>query len=165
MSTRWVTWLLAGGVLAAAAGAAATGPTRRMDPVADELGALAADLAARTAAIERREQGFTQRSVELKAAEDRLAARTAELETLRTQITALQATVDAERVIRVATVMKAVEGMKPTAAAGMIAELDTELAIEVLSTMNRSKAGKILGALPPATAATLAEGMAARKLP
>jgi flagellar motility protein MotE (MotC chaperone) len=159
---RWL--LVAGGLLTAVAGwAAVDNPTRlhrTTNPQAVALEDLSSDLDARERSLDRREQSVVERERELRAIEERLKERTTQLETLRTEIDGLRVEVDDAHRARVAMVVKSVEAMKPAAAAAMIAELDRALAIEVIQTMNKSKAGKMLAQLPPAESARLTEGMA-----
>lgn len=158
---RWL--LVAGGLLTAVGGwAAVDSPTRlhrATNPQAVALEDLSSELDARQRSIERREQSVVDRERELRAIEERLKERTTQLETLRTEIDGLRTQVDEEHHARVTVVVKSVEAMKPAAAAAMIAELDRSLAIEVVRSMNKSKAGKLLALVPPELGARLTEGM------
>ncbi|MEQ1507785.1 MAG: hypothetical protein ABMB14_36490 [Myxococcota bacterium] len=169
MASRVAVGLIAaGGLLTAAAGFAAVNnePSEShagrgvFDPRAEALEDLSARLQAQERSLERREKSVVDREAELRAIEARLSDRTAELDKLRAEIDALRTQVDAEHAARVASVVKTVEAMKPAAAAGMVGKLDQDLAIEVVKSMSSSKAGKLLAALPPATAAKITEGVA-----
>jgi flagellar motility protein MotE (MotC chaperone) len=61
------------------------------------------------------------------------------------------------------TVSKAMKGMKPEQAAGLVARLDRGLAAEIMRRMKASDAGAILGLLKPELAAELATQIATRK--
>ncbi|MEQ1567722.1 MAG: hypothetical protein ABMA64_18925 [Myxococcota bacterium] len=165
MASKVVVGLFAAGaLLVGVAGFAAADGEGRIhrvyDPRAEGLQELAARLQAQERSLERREKSIVGREEELRGIEKRLEERTTELDKLRTEIEALRQAVDAEHAARVAEVVKTVEAMKPAAAAGMVQKLDQALAIEVVSSMGNSKAGKLLAALPPALAATITEGIA-----
>ena len=159
---RWM--LVAGGLLTAAAGWAAVDNEPRLhratNPQAVALEDLSSELDARQRSLERREQSVVDRERELRAIEERLKERTTQLETLRTEIDGLRGQIDEEHRARVTVVVKSVEAMKAAPAAAMIAELDRSLAIEVVRSMNKAKAGKLLGLVPPELGARLAEGIA-----
>lgn len=142
------------------AGYAAAGTSRRIDTPGRALEELASELAARERSIERREATVNEREAELRAIEERLGKRVAELQALRSEIDDLRAQVDQERADRVATVAKSVESMKPAQGAALVEQLETDLAIEVVRRMNKSKVGKLLAAMKPEKAATIAEGLA-----
>ena len=121
---------------------------------------LALRLNARQSAIERREQGLVAREADLRAVEERLIGRMAELTAIRTEIGAQLEEADAETIARRDGLVKMFEGMRSKDAAAVVGKLDAGLATDVLDAMNRTKAGKVLAAMPPAAAANLAEKMA-----
>ncbi len=158
---------LLGGVAAAVAAPSATAPATA--PVPDVVAAmrwcgeeqagnrtLAAALRHRERELDEREHSFGARQVELTAAEKRLDARMAALTKLRTEIEASLVKTDSVREERVKGLVKMVESNRPASIAPMFSALEEPLAVEVLDRMNRTKAGKLLGALSAAKAASLA---------
>lgn len=121
--------------------------------------ALAEQLHRRELEITRLEQAQAARSQDLVAAEARLAARMTELGALRAELDAKLVQADAEREARLRAVVQMVEANRANAVAPMFQELDPALAVEVLDHMKRSKAGKLLAALPAPQAAALAARM------
>ena len=122
---------------------------------------LSEDLRRRERTVEGREHAADAQRAELVTVEARLTARLAEIEKTRAELKALLTEADADRAERLAGLVKMVEANRPTSAAGMFTALDEALAVEVLDRMNRTKAGRLLTALPPAKAARLAERMTA----
>jgi len=122
---------------------------------------LAEDLRRRKREVESREHALDAQKAEMATAEGRLRDRLAELERIRTEVQGLLGVGDAKRTERVAGLVKMIEANRAASIAGMFAELDEVLAVEVLDLMNRTKAGRLLAALPPELAARLAERMTA----
>lgn len=118
---------------------------------------IIASLKSRERALERREDSVQAREDELRAVEAQLEERITELETLRSDIQRLLDDGDEERQRRIKAVIKMTETMRSGDAGTFVAELEPDLAVEVLDGMNPTKAGKVLAAMEPATAATLAE--------
>ena len=69
-------------------------------------------------------------------------------------------TAEDARTVRITGIVKMVEANRPSAVSPMFSLLEEDLAVVVLDKMNRKKAGKLLTALDPAKAATLAQRMA-----
>lgn len=122
---------------------------------------LALELRQKERIFNAKEQATLTQSAELQAAQLRLDARIAELKTLRAEIDAQLVKADAEQQARVAALVKMVEANRPGTVSPMFQKLDPKLAVDILNRMNRSKAGKLLTALPPDLAAALAERMTA----
>jgi flagellar motility protein MotE (MotC chaperone) len=120
---------------------------------------LADALETRERSLERREATLEAREAELRQVETELQAQVGELETLRGEIQTLLEQADGEREERVQALVKMTESMRSKDAAALLAEVDPDLAVEVLDRMNRTKAGKALAAMPPPTAAALAEDL------
>lgn len=118
--------------------------------------ALADQLRHRARALDEREHSFDARQAEFGVAQGRLDARLIELAALRASIDVRLATADAAREERVKGLVKMVESNRPATIAPMFSALEEGLAVDVLERMNRQKAGKLLGALAPAKAASLA---------
>ncbi len=152
-----------GALLTCAAGYAAVdegGGARRRTPEAQGFQSLADELRSRERSIERRELSVEDRERELRAIEQRLEERGKALEALRADIDGLRAQIDTEQQARVESVARSLETMKPASAAKVLSALDLPLATDVVRTMGRSKAGKVLAAMPPTVAARITEGLA-----
>ena len=117
-------------------------------------------LRARERSLERREQTLMAREADLRQVEVELQQRLGELEAAREAMEELLASADEARDARIRALVKMVESMRSQQAAGVVTELDDELAVSVLSRMNRTKAGKLLAAMNASRAATLAEKLA-----
>jgi len=126
------------------------GDSRGMQELIDRL-------ETRERALERREASIEAREAELREVEVRLEERLLELEALRGEIESLLDEGDELRKQRVRALIKMVESMRASDAGTFVAELDEDLAVEVLDGMNTQKAGKCLSAMQPAKAAALAE--------
>lgn len=120
---------------------------------------LARDLKRREDTIQTREIETATRSAELQAAQVRLDARFAELVALRADIDSRLKEADADQEARLKALVQMVEANRPATVSPMFQKLDPKLAVQVLDRMKRSKAGKLLTALPPAQAAALAQAM------
>lgn len=165
-------WLAVLGVLAAVGGVAGAAPlakdtqaTPEPDVVTtirwcgeEQAGnrTLADQLKHRARALDEREHSYEAREAELVAAQARLDARIIELAALRASIDVRLETSDAAREQRVKGLVKMVESNRPATIAPMFSALEEDLAVDVLERMNRQKAGKLLGALAPTKAASLA---------
>lgn len=114
-------------------------------------------LKARERALERRERSIDAREADLRQVETELEERLAELKELRESLGGLMEESDEVREERVRQLTKMVEAMRSKQAAGVFAELDDDLAVQVLRRMNKAKAGKTLAAMDPVRAALLSE--------
>lgn len=117
---------------------------------------LANELKRRERELDDREHSFSARQQGLADAEKRLDARIAALTKLRNDLQGNVAQADDAREVRVKALVKMVESNRAASIAPMVSQLDESLAVEVLDRMNRVKAGKLLAALAPAKAASLA---------
>lgn len=117
---------------------------------------LANELKRRERELDDREHSFSARQQGLADAEKRLDARIAALTKLRNELQGNVAEADDARELRVKALVKMVESNRAAAIAPMVSQLEEPLAVEVLDRMNRVKAGKLLAALAPAKAASLA---------
>jgi len=123
------------------------------------MGEVLDALESRERALDRREKSIEDREAELREVEDELQARLEELEAVRTEIQLLLDGGDEARQERILALIKMTESMRSKQAAVFLAELDHDLAVEVLEGMNRTKAGKALALMAPQTAAKLAESL------
>jgi len=135
----------------------ATRGTRRPADEGRGLERIAQNLAARERALERRERSVGQRERDLRAIETQLLERITALQEARVALEESLKKAEALDGERVTGIVKMAEKMKEKQAAAVIAELDDELAVQVLDKMNRAKAGKALAAMDPKKAANLAE--------
>ncbi len=114
-------------------------------------------LKARERALERRERSIEIRESDLRQVESQLEERLGELQALRDELQGLLDESDVVREERIKALVKMVEAMRSKQAASVFAELDDELAVDVLERMNKKKAGKALAAMDPVRAARLSE--------
>ncbi len=122
---------------------------------------LSEDLRHRERELEKREYAVAAAEAELKASEATLAERLKVLQDTRDEIAALLVQSDTAREEKVAALVKMIESGRASNVAPMFGELEPGLAVDVLNRMNRTKAGRLLVALPPSHAAQLAERMTA----
>lgn len=116
---------------------------------------LARELQLRAVSLKEQEETLAARTVALEQAEARLKSRVEELKGLRKDMESLLSKTDDAHTERVKQLVKMVEANRPSAVAGMMTALETELAVEVVDEMNPQKAGKLLAALPAAKAAEI----------
>ena len=114
-------------------------------------------LKSRERAMDRRERSIDAREADLRQVETELEERLAELKALRESLAVMLEESDEVREERVRQLTKMVEAMRSKQAAGVFAELDDDLAVQVLRRMNKAKAGKTLAAMQPTRAALLSE--------
>lgn len=137
-------------------------PVSAAVPVAPDpsVKALAAALERRARALDEREHTIEAREQGIRDAATKLEGRLTEMAALRTAIAAELDRSDERRETRVNALVTMVESNRASAIAPMFGSLEVPLAVDVLDRMNRQKAGKLLAALPPVHAATLATRMA-----
>jgi len=133
-------------------------PRRSTDAGLQEL---AGRLNARDRALERRAASLGDREADLREAEQRLEVRLMEMETLRDEIDGKLAELDAIEERRRQQVTEMAERMRAKQSGPFLAEMDEDLAVDLLDRMQPSKAAKVLAAIPPAKAARLAEQLTA----
>lgn len=127
------------------------------DPTSPGMREVLDALKSKERALERRAKSIEDREEDLRRVEEGLQGRLDELTALRDELRTLLEDADAEREERVKGLVKMVESMRAAQAATMVAELEDELAVDVLDRMNKGKAGKMLSKMDPAKAASLAE--------
>lgn len=123
------------------------------------LRSLADTLRQRERALDRRERTLDRQADDLAKARAEVESRLAELTATREAVEGLLAKLEDEEDGRLASLVKMVEGMRGKQAAPFVTELDDDLAVRVLDRMNPSKASKVLAAMAPKDAASLAEGL------
>ena len=117
-------------------------------------------LKARERTLERREQSLIARESDLRQVEVDLQTRLEDLQAERAKLELLLQEADAAKEVRIRAIVKMVESMRSGDAAKVVEELDDTLAVSVLHSMNKTKAGKLLAAVEPRRAAFLAEKLA-----
>jgi len=165
MKTPWnsAPWKTGIGALLAAtflAGAKATGAVDGGEsecPTPKGLAQLAARLQSREAALDRREADLAAKEADLRAAEARLAERLADLQKTRAEIAEQLDEIDVEEAQKRDDLVIMLQSVRPKQGAPILSELSEDLAVDVIDRMNPAKAGKLMSALPPATAAALME--------
>jgi flagellar motility protein MotE (MotC chaperone) len=130
------------------------------DPQTAGMREIIDSLKARERAMERREHSLVARESDLRQVEVDLQERLEDLQVERKKLEMLLEQADEAKDIRIRAIVKMVESMRSGDAAKIIEELDNELAVSVLSRMNKTKAGKLLAAVEPRRAAFLTELLA-----
>lgn len=68
-----------------------------------------------------------------------------------------------EQNLRLARLIRVVSGMRPEDSAKLLAEMEEDLAVKILSALNGTRASKVMGNMPPKIAATMSAKMVALK--
>ncbi len=161
MKRRW-SWvagigaMLTATVLAGARAAQGSGAEDEC-PTPQGLAELAARLQSRASALDRREAMLADKESDLRDAEARLQERLDELAAIREAIAVQLAEIDADEEQRRNDLVVMLQSVRAKQGAPILAALDEPLAVDVLDRMSPAKAGKLLAALPPRTAAGLME--------
>lgn len=119
----------------------------------DEMYALKEELKNREAAVAKREIELTQK-------EEALKLQISSLDQKVKEILAGKQSVKASNQEKVARLVETIENMSPKPAAQMMAEIETNLAVEVLSQLSALKRAKILSLLSVQKSTELSEGLA-----
>lgn len=114
--------------------------------------------------LERRQQALELRENLADMLEERLAARTKELEQLKTDLQGLLMNISGKDDKDLQQLAQMYAAMKPAAAAGVLDRLDNAIVHDVLVRMPVKKSGKILEALDPAKARRVSEMMAVKTM-
>jgi flagellar motility protein MotE (MotC chaperone) len=110
--------------------------------------------------LDHREATLAAREADLRLAEQKLEERLLELQALRGELQTQLQQLDQEREARVVGLVRMFEGMRSKDAAAILAETETDIALQVLERMSRMKAGKVLAEMDPEQAADLANTFA-----
>ena len=114
-------------------------------------------LSERNKELDQREQELNALEEELHKQRDEVEARIVKLESIRGDISTVlkdRVEVDEERV---KTLVEFYSNMKPKQAADIVANLNEDLAVEVLGKMKKKNAAEIMNLLPPEKARTISE--------
>jgi flagellar motility protein MotE (MotC chaperone) len=151
------------GALPEAAGEAPAPPVA-LDPAnltPSEIAVLH-QLAARRAALDRREREIDQRAALIEGAAADLDQQLARLSTLRDEIAAAIGAHDAAEEARLASLVKIYETMKPKAAAEIFDRLEMPVLIEVVERMRAVKSADVLARMDPVKAKQVTSELARR---
>ncbi len=157
VSPKLLGCLLVGCVAVGGAAALATdGPAATQDEITPRGVHWVVDaLKQKERSLSQREATLTAREADLRLAEKKIEQSLAELDALRSEIRAQIEQMDQQRLERVVGVVRMLEGMRPKDAAAIMSVTETDVAIQVLDRMSRTKAGKILAEMNPEQAAAL----------
>jgi len=151
------------GALPEAAGESAT-PRVALDPAsltASEIEVLH-QLAARRAALDRRERQIDQRASLIERAAADLEQQIARLSALRDEIATAIGAHDAAEEARLASLIKIYETMKPKAAAEIFDRLEMPVLVEVIERMREVKSADVLARMNPLKAKQVTSELARR---
>lgn len=129
----------------------------------DEEITLLQSLSQRREELEQRAREIDEREVLLKAAEQRIDEKIAELERLQGTIEALLVKHDEQSETQLQSLVKIYESMKPKDAARIFEELDMEVLLEVVERMKERKTAPILAEMNPDRAKTVTLELAQRR--
>ncbi len=124
---------------------------------------LLQDLRVRREEIERREDAVIQKEGLLKAAEDRIEKKIAELSDIRVDIEALIKKYDEQEEQQIKDLVAIYEKMKPKDAAKIFDELDLDVLLQMFDKMKSSKSAPILASMRPARAKQITAKIAERR--
>jgi flagellar motility protein MotE (MotC chaperone) len=166
------------GAAAPAAGTDATGAANGQDLLAqDQQRKLARDpfnytdeevdvlqqLAKRRAELDERARQLDEREALIKAAEQRMDQKMAELKALQATVQDLLKQRNAADEAQLQSLVKIYENMKPKAAAQIFEEMDMDVLLDVVSRMNERKVSPILALVSPTRAKELTYELAERR--
>ncbi len=129
----------------------------------DVVRELGDDLGKRRAELDRREKELQTKDALLKAGQQELERKYAELAQLRTEIEKLLQTQSEEEKARTTSLVKIYENMKPGDAARIFNTLDLDVLVSVMSKMSERKLSPIIGAMEAERAKTVTVIMAQQK--
>lgn len=137
-------------------------PTDVFDMTDEEI-ALLQSLSQRREELEQRAREVDEREVLLKAAEQRIDQKIAELEQLQATIEDLLVKHDEQDDAQMQSLVKIYESMKPKDAARIFEELDMEVLLDVVERMKERKTAPILAQMNPERAKAVTLELAQRR--
>jgi flagellar motility protein MotE (MotC chaperone) len=137
-------------------------PTDIFEMTDEEL-VLLQSLSQRREELEQRARDIDQREILLKAAEQRIDQKIAELERLQASIEALLVEHDEQSEAQLQSLVRIYESMKPKEAARIFEELDMEVLLEMLERMKERKTAPILAQMDPNRAKAVTLELAQRR--
>lgn len=120
-------------------------------------------LADRRKALDVRETALNQREALLKAAEQRILDKQANLETMRTEVKSLLGQLDEQEKTRISNLVKLYENMKPREAAEILNDLELSVLLSVVQRMNVRRLAPVLAAMDADKARAVTRAMASRE--
>lgn len=120
-------------------------------------------LADRRKSLDAREYGLNQREAVLKAAEQRLVDKQAELTAIRSELKQLLQQVDEEEKKKINNLVKLYENMKPKDAARILNDLELDVLMGVAQRMNVRRLAPILAAMEADKARSVTRALARRE--
>ena len=120
-------------------------------------------LSARRQALDGREHDIEMRENLLKAAEDRIDKKIAEMKALQSDVKVMLQKVDAEDDAKLQSLVKVYETMKPKDAARIFEQLDMPVLLGVVSNMKEQKIAAVMEVMDAGKAKTLTDALAARR--
>lgn len=120
-------------------------------------------LSQRRGQLDLREKDIERRESLLKAAEDQIERKIAEMKSLRGTIESLLRQYNDQEDSKMRSLVKIYENMKPKEAAKIFEQLDMEILLEVVERMKEQKVAPILAEMDPGKARTLTSELAQRR--
>lgn len=140
-------------------------PKRWFDPamITDAELQVLQNLSERRRQIEQRERELDMRSGLLKATEQRIDSKIAELKVIQTTIDGLLKRHNKQREKQMKSVVKIYEKMKPKDAARIFEQLDMAILLDVVERMREAKTAPIMANMSPVKAKAVTAAMARRR--
>lgn len=120
-------------------------------------------LADRRKTLDKREMALNQREALLKAAEQRILDKHADLVAMRTEIKGLLDQLDEQEKTRISNLVKLYETMKPKDAAHILNDLELNVMLSVVQRMNVRRLAPVLAAMDADKARAVTRAMATRE--
>ncbi len=120
-------------------------------------------LSERRTALDAREQDLVTRENLVKAAEQRIDKKIAEMKALQTSVEGMLKTIDTQDDAKVQSLVKIYQAMKPKDAAKIFEQLDLPILLSVIERMKEGNVAPIMAAMDPMKAKMVTDGMALRR--
>lgn len=120
-------------------------------------------LSKRRQELDGREHDIEARENLLKAAEDRIDKKIAEMKALQSDVKAMLAKIDEQDDARLKSLVKIYETMNPKDAARIFEQLDMPVLLDVVGNMKDQKVAAVMGVMDAAKAKVLTDALAARR--
>jgi len=118
------------------------------------------DLSKRKNELDAREKTVSEKEAELAAKSNAIQEELSKLELLKKEILGIKQRVRDQNAEKIAKMIETIEGMSPSPAAKLLAELDTDLAVPVIEGLSNLKLSKILSKMDIQNSKRLSELMA-----
>ncbi len=120
-------------------------------------------LSARRQALDAREHDLDQRENLIKAAEDRIDKKIAEMQALQADVKTMLAKIDEQDDAKLKSLVKIYETMNPKEAARIFEQLDMPVLLSVVTNMKDTKVAAVMQVMDPAKAKVLTDAIASRR--